>query len=200
MQVKASNQVNIYFVFVPKVLQSILILLEEEGLMDKVHVTEFMWQLIPLDADLLSLEMPNFMQSVICQEDLSLLSCVSRSLFGVESLFGQIGSKIALGKKADVVLTQLKLLESAKKSDLERTPSTISHLVLIDRDFDLVSFLLSPVTYEALLDEVFDVSCGMVDFSQYKGQGESKNEKLTQVKLELSTKDKVLKMLNAFKS
>lgn len=42
----------------------------------------------------------------------------------------------------------------------------IGHLVLMDRDYDFVSALLSPVTYEALLDEVFGITCGAVDFTQ----------------------------------
>ena len=47
-----------YLVFVPKLLQSIRGLIEEEGMVDEVKTFEFMWELIPLDANLLSLELP----------------------------------------------------------------------------------------------------------------------------------------------
>ena len=49
--------------------------------------------------------------------------------------------------------------------------SHFGHLFVIDRSIDLASVLLSPVTYEALLDEVFGISCGVVDFSR----GEHRN-------------------------
>ena len=53
----------IHLVCLPKALQSIRILLEEEGLAEIVTPHDYMWQMLPLDSDLLSLEMPEFFKS-----------------------------------------------------------------------------------------------------------------------------------------
>jgi hypothetical protein len=38
----------------------------------------------------------------------------------------------------------------------------VGHLLLIDREVDFASCLLSPVSYEALLDDVFGITCGNI--------------------------------------
>ena len=182
-QVKSTVQPSLSFhiMFVPRLLQSIANLLEEEGLVGKVTVSEFMWQFIPLDSQLLSMELGSS-ASLMSEQDLSSLSAVSRNLFGFESLYGSFSTLTALGKKSQGVLNQLKVLESKKQLSTE----PFGHLLLIDRDFDFVSPLLSPVSYEALLDEVFGISCGVVELSSPK-----RNERPETVKLELSNKDKI---------
>ena len=67
--------------------------------------------------------------------------------------------------------------------------SHFGHLFVIDRSIDLASVLLSPVTYEALLDEVFGISCGVVDFSL--SDAAASDDKLKSTKLQLSSRDGV---------
>ena len=42
---------------------------------------------------------------------------------------------------------------------------------MFERDTDWVSCLLSPLTYEGLLDEVFGIQCGTVEFGQVMSIG-----------------------------
>ncbi len=170
-----------YIVFVPKVLQSLRSLVEEEGLADVVHTMDFMWQLMPLDSDLFNLELPNFFKTTFVKSDLSLLSSVTKSVFGLETLFGKIPNRVAVGLRASHVLDQLEVLESNAGNDLD-PKCDIGHLFLVDRDVDFASCLLSPVTYEALLDEVFGIKCGAIDFGS---DPNVVNEKLRNVKLQV---------------
>ena len=43
---------------------------------------------------------------------------------------------------------------------LDSSKCEIGTVFIVDRDVDYASCLLSPVTYEALLDEVFSIRCG----------------------------------------
>ena len=99
-------------VCVPRALQSLHRLIEQEGMAEKIQVREFMWQLIPLDADLLSLELPHLIPSLIENGDYTFLSTVAKALFSLESLYGAIPNKLAVGKKSSGILAQLELLES----------------------------------------------------------------------------------------
>ena len=54
-----------------------------------VHPRDFSFQLLPLDSDLFTLDMPEFFRSAFVRADLSLLSTVAKSIFGVETCFGR---------------------------------------------------------------------------------------------------------------
>ena len=95
------------------------------------------------------------------------VSCVSRSLVAFQSLFGPIPNRAAFGSQAVAILKQLELLEdSSKSSKPSSSNEEFSHLIVLDRDADFLSVLLSPVTYEALLDEVFGIKLGVVDLTK----------------------------------
>ena len=90
------------------------ILLEEEGAHGKITIHDYLWELIPLDYDLLSLEIPSFFTSTFVHEETSLLSSVANSILGMQSLFGQIKNRVAIGKHSVTVLDQLQLLEQSQ--------------------------------------------------------------------------------------
>ena len=81
-----------------------------------------------------------------------------------------------MGKRSQAILKQLEVLES--NQEMDKKDGEIGHVFIMDRDFDYASCLLSPVTYEALLDEVFGINCGVVDIGD------------SNAKLELSSRDR----------
>ena len=98
----------------PRMLKEVDILLEEEGAHGKITIHDYLWELIPLDYDLLSLEIPSFFTSTFVHEETSLLSSVANSILGMQSLFGQIKNRVAIGKHSVTVLDQLQLLEQSQ--------------------------------------------------------------------------------------
>ena len=184
LQMSSNIQKGLHFhvIFTPKVLKEIEILFEEEGVTGKIVVHDYMWELIPLDYDLLSMEMNPFFHAFFGQEEHSFLPSVAQSLMGIQTLFGQIKNKIGVGKHSVTVLEQMKLLEN------QQPPSgnsrEISTLMVVDRNVDYASVLLSPLTYEALLNEVFINTCGTIDLDERVTKGDH-------VKLQLSSKDKM---------
>ena len=67
--------------------------------------------------------------------------------------------------------------------------SEIGHLFILERDLDWTSCLLSPLTYEGLLDETFGISCGTVEFSTAVTKTDGT------VKLQLSSKDRMFEKI-----
>ena len=47
-----------------------------------------------------------------------------------------------------------------------RGRAEIGHLFIFDRNIDYATTLLSPLTYESLLDEAFGINCGVVDLGK----------------------------------
>ena len=63
-------------------------------------------------------------------------------------------------------------------------------MLIVDRSVDYASVLLSPLTYEALLNEVFDNVCGTIDLDERVTKGDH-------VKLQLTSKDKMFMKIRA---
>jgi len=179
-----------HVVFMPKMLKEVDILLEEEGAHGKITIHDYLWELIPLDYDLLSLEIGNFFTSTFVNEETSLLSSVANSILGMQTLFGQIKNRVAIGKHSVTVLDQLQLLEQSQHVQLSNSSRDISTMLIVDRSVDYASVLLSPLTYEALLNEVFNNVCGTIDLDERVTKGDH-------VKLQLTSKDKMFMKIRA---
>jgi len=179
-----------HVIFMPKMLKEVDILLEEEGAHGKITIHDYLWELIPLDYDLLSLEIGNFFTSTFVNEETSLLSSVANSILGMQTLFGQIKNRVAIGKHSVTVLDQLQLLEQSQHVQLSNSSRDISTMLIVDRSVDYASVLLSPLTYEALLNEVFNNVCGTIDLDERVTKGDH-------VKLQLTSKDKMFMKIRA---
>ena len=180
-----SNTGTTHIILLPRILLSIDKLFEEEGLAGYIELHQFSWEFIPLDYDLLSLELPSVLRSQYLCGDLSFLPAVARALWGLKSIFGDIPNLFAVGRNVKR-LAKLEQYFHQYYGKPKHKSGEISHLFIFERDLDWTSCLLSPLTYEGLLDETFGISCGTVEF----GPEVTKTEGGT-TKLQLSSRDKM---------
>lgn len=130
--------------------------------LERVTFKDFKIGLIPFDSDVLTLEDDLVFRECYSAGDLSSLSTVAAALQKVQTLFGVIPNvkcKGSLGKK---VLAQLLHLRKEEEGFLERDHAgmrraDIDTLVLLDRDVDLISPLVTPLTYEGLIDDTIGI-------------------------------------------
>jgi len=175
---------KVHIILLPRNLEVIQRLFEEEGLAGYTVIHSYNWEFLPLDYDLLSLELPQFFRSHYLAGDSSLLPSVARALWGLQSLFGVIPNVFGQGRSVKKLL-KLEALYSQELGKPKAHNPEIGHLIILDRDLDWASCLLSPLTYEGLLDETFGISCGTVEFPPDVTKTE------TPTKLQLSCKDKM---------
>ena len=109
-----------------------------------------------------------------------------RCLFGLQSLFGVIPNRFAAGQHSVSCLEQLGILEDSLKSK-SFGGKDIGNLVIVDRSVDWASVFLSPLTYEALLDESHGIKCGQVELPNPDGGPDNPKPP---VKVSLSSADK----------
>ncbi|XP_041371533.1 vacuolar protein sorting-associated protein 33B-like [Gigantopelta aegis] len=172
--IKRSNTI----IFVPRKLHVCEMILEHEGVFGQITIEEFPLDLIPLDRDLMSMEMPEFFGSFYQDSDETWLHTVSSSLVNFQTLFGRIPNVYCIGGGAKMVHHLMKTLQGLTGEDVH--PGEVGNLVIIDRDVDMVSPLCSPVTYEALLDETFSINCSFIEFgSEVVGKDQSVKKLLT---------------------
>jgi len=186
----AGGNVNVHLVFLPRVTTVVSTLLEEEGLYDKVSLHSYMWELMPLDHDILSMELPHLFGDLFVLEDATQLSAVPRCLSGLQSLFGMIPNRFAAGHHAVSCLEQLAILEetASKTNSKSFAGKEIGNLIIVDRSLDWATVLLSPLTYEALLDESHGIKCGQVELPAPPSGSQQPDPKLVKVSLNSSDK------------
>lgn len=140
--------------FVPTVLNSII---EEEGLSGLVTLQTLSWEFIRLDGNMLSLENCMF-TDLYYHKDTTLLAALARALWSLQLILGSPKLTVTLGKHSPQML---KIMESMRQclgsSNIE---NEIGALILMDRSCDLVTPLLTPVTYAGLLHEVVEINVG----------------------------------------
>ncbi|XP_078043758.1 vacuolar protein sorting 33B isoform X2 [Augochlora pura] len=141
--------------FVPAILHSII---EEEGLSELVTVQSLSWEFIRLDGNVLSLETPMFID-LYYHKDTALLPALARSLWSLQLILGSPKLTLSLGKHSEQML---KIIDSMKQClGSSSAENKIGALILMDRNYDLVTPLLTPVTYAGLLCEVVKVNAGV---------------------------------------
>lgn len=148
-------------------------LLEEAGVYGRVAVRECQLHLFPLDNDILSLERPCF-RALYLDGDHSALYSVAASILQLEQLYDPIPAirgKGACAQQVARLVKQMRQLDSARARpptrrdapDGARRCRRIGRMLLLDRVCDMVTPLLTELTYEGLVHSVFGIRHGHVD-------------------------------------
>ena len=166
-------------------------ILEEAGVLGDTSIVEFPLYFLPLEKDLLSLELEDSFGDLYLRKDPTPTFLVARALMTVQQkhgLFpritgkGENAKKLAnlLGRMRQEIIAGEDASESSNKLGL--TPSnTIESLIVIDREVDYATPLLTQLTYEGLIDEVVgiqhnqaDIDSSIVGAAPQPAQGSSK--------------------------
>ncbi|KAG5667506.1 hypothetical protein PVAND_015485 [Polypedilum vanderplanki] len=154
---------NLYYIFKH--------LLESEGLADIVSLHRFSWDFIKVDQNLMLLEIPKTFQQIFIQKDKSVLSSIANSLKVFNIVHKRPNLVLTCGENSEKVIEMVARMESfrkTQKNDNERTPD-FNAMIVIDRDADYPSCLLTPVTYSGLMLELYDMKAGVLNI-----EGENK--------------------------
>lgn len=156
-----------HIIIVPKVLNSYHSILESKGLYGTVKLHTFTWELMALDDQLLSLELPFLFKQLFVEQNHSLLSSVSMSLWSLFHVTGRPKVMFSLGKLSASVLDMLEVYNETYARDFVSNDSSteIDAVIVMDRNQDYPSSLLTPATYSGLLSEIFNINCGYLDLN-----------------------------------
>lgn len=146
----------------PKLLIPVELLFEEEGLIGKVVFHVFEWELIQLDTKILSFECPEMYKQLFVENDQSLLSSIAKSLWTVQHVFGKIPLALFHGRYSNIISTMIDCwMDEAGEPD--KPDSDIGCMIVVDRDIDYSSVLLTPGTYTSLVNDVMNLASNVVE-------------------------------------
>ncbi|XP_075774148.1 vacuolar protein sorting-associated protein 33B isoform X2 [Pelodiscus sinensis] len=131
---KAAGRSRKYkIIFSPQKFYLCELVLEEEGIYGDVTCDEWAFYLLPLDDDLLSMELPEFFRDFFLEGDQRWTSTVARALRLLNSLFGPFASVAGLGRGAKMVSEVWRELVEESEGDSQARRPEISHVFLMDR-------------------------------------------------------------------
>ncbi|KAI4756779.1 Sec1-like protein [Aureobasidium sp. EXF-3400] len=144
-------------------------ILEENGVLGEVTIGECPLFLIPLEPDLLSLELEDAFSDLYLRKDPTSIFLTATALMRLQrstGLFPRILGKGDNAKKlADLLIRMRSEEEVSASSATSKSPSTfgltpsaiVENVIIIDREIDFFTPLMTQLTYEGLIDEVFGV-------------------------------------------
>ncbi|KAM4677400.1 vacuolar protein sorting-associated protein 33B [Discoglossus pictus] len=183
---KAAGKTRKYkIIYSPQKFYTCDMVLEQEGIFGEVTCDEWSFYLLPLDDDIISMELPEFYRDYFLEGDQRWIGTVVRALHLLNSIFGPISKAYGIGRCSKMIYEMWReLLEDDEGDQKDRKPE-IGHVFMIDRDVDYVTPLCSQVVYEGLVDDIFRIKCGSVEF----GPEVTSSDK--SIKVLLNSQDKV---------
>ncbi|EZF32399.1 hypothetical protein H109_01830 [Trichophyton interdigitale MR816] len=141
-------------------------ILEEEGIIGDVSIAEFPLYFLPLENDVLSLELPDAFSDLYLDHNPQPIHLSAKALMQIQLRHGYFPRIVGKGDNARKVVDQL--LRMRRELDAEGSlggsggklmaSNTIENLIIIDRDVDFATVLMTQLTYEGLVDELFGIN------------------------------------------
>ncbi|KAJ8929094.1 hypothetical protein NQ314_018243 [Rhamnusium bicolor] len=155
-----------HVIVVPRYILSFENELEQLGLLHTaITLHSFQWMPIHLDVGVLSLEIPNLFSSLFVYQNTTFLPILSKILWQLCFVVGKPTYILALGQFSNALLNQYDQF-CEDRGETDKVDSDFGALVLIDRNIDYPSALLTPGIYSALLSEVYTVNSGVCENKQ----------------------------------
>ncbi|KAF4977257.1 hypothetical protein FZEAL_6197 [Fusarium zealandicum] len=141
-------------------------LLEEAGVLGDVNISELPLSFFPLEKDLLSLELDDSFRDLYLSKDVTPNFLMAKALMEIQQNHGLFPRVIGKGDNAKRVADLLSRMrhellageDATEANKIGLTPSTTNEsVIIIDREVDFVTPLLTQLTYEGLVDEVFEI-------------------------------------------
>jgi len=196
---------NYYIVFLPKTNIQCNRVFECAGIWSNVKIFELPIRLVPLDYDLLSMEYLGAFRSVMLDRyDLPLFT-ITESLINLQEKFGLIPCIQGIGSQSRFVIEELirqrtdqEYSYSSKYMCMANTIPQIGRMIIIDRECDFVSPLLTQLIYGGLIDETIGIKDNTINISvpvEKKTNTSIKTEKDKNITVRLDSTDPVYELL-----
>nr|CAG4713614.1 unnamed protein product [Naegleria fowleri] len=129
-------------------------ILKDCGVFGDVKIGEYALDLIVFDPHILSMEISTSFKECELDGDFSSLYYVARSIMKLQSYYGLIPNVKYIGSSANHVFDMIMRMKKQVGSQVFSVVPEINTLILIDRGIDLITPMLTQLTYEGLIDEI----------------------------------------------
>ncbi|KAI4229962.1 MAG: hypothetical protein L6R36_000471 [Xanthoria steineri] len=188
-------------------------ILEEAAVLGDISVEALPLHFIPLDQDVLTLAYDDPFADLYLRKDPTSIFLAAQALMPIQQKYGLFPRIIGKGDNARRLMELLLRMRSEAVADENAATfrrgmmpsSSIESLIIIDREVDMVTPLLTQLTYEGLIDEMFGIKnnqaeidtsiIGQAPGQQPKAQASAPQQQGLKRKIQLDSSDKLYDQL-----
>ncbi|XP_062505402.1 vacuolar protein sorting-associated protein 33A-like [Corticium candelabrum] len=132
--------------------------LQDLGIMGTfANIDDYSLDIFPFDSDVLSMEHSMAFRESYLEGDLTSMFYVAKAIMLIQTLYGIIPHIYGKGHCARHVADMVLRMRREAPRSLTSQPPQFDTLLLLDRNIDLLSPLITQLTYEGLIDEFFGI-------------------------------------------
>ncbi|KAG0056940.1 hypothetical protein BGZ83_002880 [Gryganskiella cystojenkinii] len=142
--------------------------LEDAGVFGEITKGEYHLDLIPLEDDVLSLEWDSTFKELYLEQDTTSIYYAAKALMRLQGIYGLFPRILGKGDYSKALCDMmLRMRREMAVDDLDASQTmqlsqNIDSLIIIDRSVDMVTPLCTQLTYEGLIDEIFQIKNSFV--------------------------------------
>ncbi|KAI1293568.1 Vacuolar protein sorting-associated protein 33A [Halotydeus destructor] len=121
-------------------------------------ISEYQVELFLMENDVLSMEMASCFRRVYVDNDMTSLFHVATAILKLQTLYGIIPNIHGQGKAAKHVADLIIRLQSELGNKGPNVAPMFDSIILLDRSVDLITPLVTQLTYEGLIDEIYGIN------------------------------------------
>ncbi|EPT03435.1 hypothetical protein FOMPIDRAFT_1046976 [Fomitopsis schrenkii] len=150
---------------VPRTSTLVSRILEEEGVLGDITISSYNLQFIPLAEDVISLENDKALKELWVDGDETVIYNSMQALHSLQRAYGQFPRIVGKGDYATRLANLLHRTPPASDgpTSSQASQAPIDSLIIIDRGADMITPLLTQLTYEGLIDECFSIKNSHVE-------------------------------------
>ncbi|KAL6304888.1 Sec1-like protein [Sparassis latifolia] len=150
---------------VPRTSTLVSRILEEEGVLGDVTVSSYNLQFIPLAEDVISLEFDNAFKELWVDGDETVIYNSMQALITLQKLYGLFPRVVGKGDYAGRLAKLLTrhIVDISSGGGPAAQSDRMDSLIIIDRGADMITPLLTQLTYEGLIDELIGIKNSHVE-------------------------------------
>lgn len=197
LKTKSGSKMEFHVIFLSKRSTVCENHLKKRGVYGSVQsFYELNCDIFPLDKDLMSMENPRFLYDLLVESDETSLFQAACSLVTFQALYGRIPKVFGKGKYAKKIWDYAKQLAVEDKSLFYLDKGAIDQMIILDRSVDYMSTLVTQLTYDGLIDEIFKINQNNVSlpgekFSNGKDEIEGISTEKERKKISLNSSDEL---------
>jgi len=166
IKLQGDSAQDAHILFIPNKTIECEELLQESGFYFEDRIKSFQLDLLLLEDDLLSMELPENFLHYTLQDDDAYKVMVQKSINRIEKTSGLIKYKYAKGNVSAQIINRLKSDQqraSSEQANVVSFDAEFDCLIMLDRNIDMVSPFCIQQVYEGMLDETFGIKTTMIN-------------------------------------
>ena len=133
----------------------------------------------PLETDVISLEKPNIFANFHVKNDPTCLHEMAKALMTLQAVYGVVPNVFGKGSGAKKLFEFMSRMRREMPSERPDVAPKIDRMIILDRQVDLISPLITQLTYEGLIDELFGITNACVKLPAEKFSSSEDQASLT---------------------